>query len=110
MVRLSKNNEFSEDISTDEIKSRLYMSRPSAEREFIFEGDYVSSDHQWLKIVLATGHRRGVIYAAPIHDRYVLILTMSIFGENSNETRLYQQRLGTLVEMLNSVRVEPLEQ
>lgn len=91
--------------SLDFIKSYIYLSRTDAQKEFDIVGQDDFNNHSWLRVNLISGYRRGVSYSTLIGDDYVLILTMSMYGEESDKTSLFQARHGTLKKMVNSVKI-----
>jgi len=52
--------------------------------------------------------RKGVSYALPIHENYALILSMTMYGQDSDKTKLFSHRHETLKEVVKSVRISSI--
>ena len=91
--------------SLDYIKNYIYLSRADAKKEFDIVGQVIFDNYSWLRVNLISGYRRGISYSTLIGDDYVLILTMSMYGEESDKTSLFQARHETLKKVINSVKI-----
>jgi hypothetical protein len=91
--------------SLEYIKNDIYLSRDDAAREFEIVGEVAFNDQPWLRVNLISGYRRGISYSTIIGGEYVHILSMSMFGENSDEKKLFQTRHDTLRSVINSTRM-----
>lgn len=105
--RLESNSGQSSSLILDDIKNDIYLSRPDASKEFDISGKVTFNDRQWLRINLIGGHRSGISYATVVGKHYAFILSLSVFGEDSDQTRLFQTRHETLKQVINSVRIWP---
>ena len=91
--------------SLDYIKNYIYLSRADAQNEFDIVGQVKFENYSWLRVNLISGYRRGISYSTLIGDDYVLILTMSMYGEESDKTGLFRARHETLKKVVNSVKI-----
>jgi len=109
VVHVERENEDETGLSLEDIKNKIYLSRPDATEHFEFVGEQIFNNYSWLRINLVGGtQRKGVSYASPIHKNYVLILNMIMYGENSNKTKLFSHRHETLKEVVKSVRISSI--
>jgi hypothetical protein len=108
IIRVEGENSDGVDLSLEDIKNEIYLSRPDVNQYFEFVGKQNFAGRSWLKINLIGGQRQGVSYSAPIQDNYVLVLSMSMYGKESNKTRLFKDRLKTMIEIVKSVRISSI--
>ena len=105
VIRIEKKPSYELMPSLDYIKNEIYLARADAEKEFDIVGAVPFNDQPWLRVNLISGYRRGISYSTLIDDEYVLILSMTIFGENSDKKRLYRTRHATLRNIVNSTKI-----
>ena len=91
------------DPSLEYIKNVVYLNRDDAAKEFDIFGEVIFNDQPWLRVNLISGYRRGISYATIVNEEYILLVGMTIFGEDSDQTNLYSVRHETLKTMVNSV-------
>jgi hypothetical protein len=84
------------------------LASPDYPRRFELDGEQIYPDREWLRIKLK-GEPYGVSYATPIHKNLMLILLMTVYGEEANESRLFAEREETLEQMLTTVRIKKTE-
>jgi hypothetical protein len=105
IIRLETDLNEETSHSTDYIKNDIYLSRDDAETSFEIIGEAKFNDQLWLQVKLIGGNHRGVSYSTIIDGGYILFVTMSIYGEKADQTRLYQTRHETLKTIVNSVKI-----
>jgi len=108
VVHVERENEDGAGLSLEDIKNKIYLSRSNANQEFQFVGEQNFIGCSWLRVNLIGGYRKGVAYSTSIHDDYVLILMMSMYGEKPNKTKLFSHRHETLKEVVKSVRISSI--
>lgn len=109
VVRVERKNMDGTNLSHKDIEKYIYLSRPNAAEEFEIVGEHLIAGRTWLRINLVGGtQKRGASFALPIDKNYVFILTMYMYGENADETRLYQKRMETLERVLTTVQVSTI--
>jgi hypothetical protein len=109
VIHVERKNDDGIGLSLEDIKNEIYLSRPDAVQHFEFVGEQIFNGVSWLRINLVGGtQRKGVSYALPIHENHVLILSMSIYGQDSNKTKLFSHRHETLKEVVKSVRISSI--
>jgi len=91
--------------SLEDIKNDIYLARPEAKEFIDVSGEVSFNERPWLHVNLVGGTRKGIAYSTVIDDEYVLIVSMSIYGENADQTRLYRTRKETLSKVVNSVQI-----
>jgi len=96
-------------LSLEDIKRDIYLSRPDATKEFEVLGEEIISDQSWLRVNLIGDTRKGVVFSRPVFKNYVLILGMSMWGEESDKTRLFKKRQETLEQILATVKVSTVD-
>lgn len=110
VVRVERENDDGTNLSHEDIQNEIYMSRPNAAETFEFIGEQVFTGQSWLRINLIGGtQRKGVSYALSLNKNYALILTMYMYGEESNKTRLFKKRQETLEQILATVKVSTVD-
>lgn len=92
------------DPSLEYIKNKVYLSRDDAAKEFDIFGEVIFNDQPWLRVNLVSGYRRGISYATIVNGEYILLVGMTIYGEDSDQTRLYSSRHETLKKVVSSVK------
>lgn len=95
-------------IDSEEIMATIYRPAEDPYNKFMYEGDHVHAGITWTRIDRKLEWERGISYVAPIFGRHVLILNMTTHGEYSDETELFRLREQTLIQVVNSVRVDEL--
>ena len=90
--------------SLEYIKNTVYLARDDAAKDFDIVGEVIINDQSWLRINLISGHRRGVSYATIVNGEYILLVSIFMYGEESDQTRLFSVRHETLKKVLNSVK------
>ena len=105
IIRIEKKPSHELMPSLDYIKNEIYFTRADAEKEFDIVGEVSFNDQPWLRVNLIRGYRRGISYSTLIDGEYVLILSMTVFGEKSDEKRLYRTRHATLRNIINSTKI-----
>ena len=91
-------------LSFEHLKNHVYLARAHAAKEFDIVGVVIFNDHPWLQVNLIGGYRKGIQYATVVNGEYILLISVSIFGENSDQTSLFPVRHETLRKIVNSVR------
>ena len=91
--------------SLDYIKNEIYLSRADAKKKFEIFGEVEFDNQSWLRVNIIGGYRRGISYATIIGGEYIHILSMSIYGEKSDQKKLFQIRHETLKKMVNSTKM-----
>ena len=105
IIRIEQKLESDPKSSLEYIRNDVYLSQDDAAREFEIVGEVAFNDHPWLRVNLISGYRRGISYSTIIGGEYVHILSMSIYGENSDQTKLFQTRHDTLRRVVNSTKM-----
>ena len=105
ITRIQRKSSKESPLSTEDIKNDVYLARDDAIKKFDIVGEVLFNDRPWLRVNLIGGYRRGISYATLVDGGYVLILGMSIFGEESDQTNLFPVRHETLKKIVNSVRI-----
>lgn len=105
IVRIEKRLDYDSSFSLEDIKNEVYLSRDDASKEFEIVGDVVLNGRPWLRVNLISGYRRGISYSTIIGGRYALIVSMSMYGEDSDQKSLFSTRHDTLRKVVNSVKV-----
>ena len=105
VIRVEQKLGHESEPSLEYIKNDIYLARPDAARKFEIVGEVAFNNQPWLRVNLISGYRRGISYSTIIGGEYVHILSMSIFGQNSDQTRLFQTRHDTLKSVINSTRM-----
>jgi len=109
VIHVDRENDDGVGLSLEDIKNKIYLSRSDGAENFEFGGEQVFTGHSWLRIDLVGGtQRKGVSYALPIHENYALILSMSMYGQDSDKTKLFSHRHETLKEVVKSVRISSI--
>jgi hypothetical protein len=104
VIRIEPKSSHESEPSLEFIKNEIYLSRADAARQFEIVGEVAFNDHPWLRVNLIGGYRRGISYSTIIDGEYILIVGMSIFGENSDQNHLFQTRQKTLKKIVNSTK------
>ena len=91
-------------LSLDYIKNNVYLVRDDAAKAFDIEGEVIFNNQPWLKINLIGKQRKGVSYATTINGEYILLISMYMYGEDSDQTRLFSVRLETLKKIMNTIQ------
>jgi hypothetical protein len=105
VLRLEPDLNEESSLSMDYIKNDIYLSRDDAEESFEIIGEAKFNDHLWLRVNLIGGNHRGITYSTIVDGGYILFVTMSIYGDESDQTSLYRTRHETLKTIVNSVRI-----
>ena len=109
VVHVERENVDGVGLSLEDIKNEIYLSRPDGAESFEFAGEHIFNGRSWLRINLVGGtQRKGVSYASPIHENYALILMMTMYGQDSDKTKLFSHRHETLKEVVKSVRISSI--
>ena len=90
--------------SLEYIKNNVYLARDDAAKDFDIVGEVIFNDQPWLRVNLISGHRRGISYATMVNGEYILLVSMFMYGEESDQTRLFSVRHETLKKIVNSVK------
>ena len=91
--------------SLDYIKNDIYLARADAKKEFDIVGKVKFDNYSWLRVNLIGGYREGISYSTLVGDDYILILSLSVYGEESDKTSLFRARHETLKKVVNSVKI-----
>ena len=91
--------------SLDYIKNDIYLARDDAKKKFDIVGEVKFDNYSWLRVNLIGGYRRGISYSTLVGDDFVLILSLSVYGEESDKTSLFRTRHETLKKVINSVKI-----
>ena len=86
------------------IKNNVYLAHDDAAKDFDIVGEVIFNDQPWLRVNLISGHRRGVSYATIVNGEYILLVSIFMYGEESDQTRLFSVRHETLKKVVNSVK------
>lgn len=86
------------------VKEQVYLAREDAAKDFEIVGETIFNDHPWLQVKLISGYRKGIQYATILNGEYILLVSVSIFGEDSDQSNLYLIRHETLKKIVNSIR------
>ena len=105
IIRIEREFDDEPAPSLDYIRNDIYLSRDDAKKKFDIMGEVYFDNYSWLRVNLISGYRRGISYSTLIGDDYVLILTMSMYGEESDKTNLFRTRHETLKKVINSVKI-----
>lgn len=108
VIQTEKGVEGDTAITLEDIKNEVYLSRADAIRRFEFGGEQVFSGRKWLKVGLK-GEPYGVAYSTLISKDLVLILGMTIYGKNADETPLFKKRQITLEEIVSRVKTSNVD-
>ena len=95
----------SSDLSLEYIKNNEYLARPNSSKEFEVVGEVTFNERAWLRVNLIGGYRKGISYATVVNGEYILVILVSIYGEDSDKTSLYPIRHETLKKIVNSVKI-----
>jgi hypothetical protein len=104
IIRLERDLNDKSSPSLKNIKNEIYLAQDDAERKFDFVGEVHFNNRPWLQVNLTGKYRRGIAYSTIIDGGYALIVSMSIYGEGADKTKLYGTRHETLKTIVNSVR------
>jgi len=88
----------------EDIKKHIYLSRSDAAKEFDIAEELTVNDRQWARINLIGGYRRGISYATVVGDHYAFVLSVSLFGEDADKSRLFQTRHETLRQIIKTAQ------
>jgi len=95
----------SSDLSLEYIKNNEYLARPNASELFEIVGEVTFNERAWLHVNLIGGNQKGISYATVVNGEYILLISVSIYGEGSDKTNLFSIRHETLKKIVNSVRI-----
>ena len=101
IIRVEREPYDESELTLDYIKNQVYLARDDAKEEFDIVGKVDFDNYSWLRVNLISGYRRGLSYSTVIGDRYVLMLSMSVYGEESDKSSLFRTRHETLKKMIN---------
>ena len=90
--------------SLEYIKNNVYLARDDAAKVFDIEREVVFNDQSWLRVNLIGAQRKGVSYSTTVNGEYILLLSMFMYGEDSDQTRLFPVRHETLKKILKTVK------
>ena len=90
--------------SLEYIENTVYLARDDAAKAFDIVGEVIINDQSWLRINLISGFRRGVSYATMVNGEYILLVSIFMYGEESDQTRLFSVRHETLKKVLNTIQ------
>lgn len=95
----------SSDLSLEYIENNVYLANPKASELFEIVGEVTFNERAWLHVNLIGGFQKGISYATVVNGEYILLVSVSIYGEDSDKTNLFTVRHETLKKIVNSVRV-----
>jgi len=105
IIRIEREFDDEPAPTLDYIKNDIYLARDDAEQKFDIVGEVKFDNYSWFRVNLIGGYRRGISYSTLIDDDYVLIISLSMYGEESDKTSLFQARHETLKKVVNSVKI-----
>jgi hypothetical protein len=105
IIHLKNHGNDKSNPSFESIKNDIYLAGEGSKRKFDFAGEVNFNNRPWLQVNLIGGSREGISYATIIDGGYALIVTMSIYGEKADQTRLFGNRHETLKTIVNSVQI-----
>jgi hypothetical protein len=105
ITRLDRNEKDGSQLSLEDIKNDVYLASDDTGKRFEIIGEVKVNDKSWLHINLIGGSRQGVSYSTIVDGGYALMVTMSVYGDKADQSRLYQTRHETLRTIVNSVSI-----
>lgn len=107
IFRLEPNQDQDNSLTLEDLKDDIYLSHEDAAKHFDIAGEYTFNDRRWLRVNLIGSYRRGISYGTIVGKHYALVLSVTLFGEESDKTRLFQTRHETLKEVIGTAKIWP---
>lgn len=106
VLRIEKEDGNDDPISFEDIIDTVYLSRPEKYGSYEIVDKVFIGKEEWLRVNFADrSAAEGVAYYKPITKSYALLISMSMFGKDSDKTKLFQQRHQDLMKAMGSVKV-----
>ncbi len=105
VFRLEPNPYQESALTLGDIKNDIYLSRADSAEEFDIGEEITVNNRRWARVNLIGGYRRGISYATVVGKHYAFVLSVSLFGEDSDKTRLFQTRHETLKQVIRTTRI-----
>ena len=106
VLRIETENGKRQPINFKDIMQIVYLSHPEKKGEYRIAGSVFIGKEEWYK-VRYTGRfpSSTVSYYKPIFDNYALLISMNMYGDNSDKSELFKQRHEDLLKVLDTVMV-----
>lgn len=106
VLRIETEDGKSQPINFEDIMQTVYLSHPEKKGEYHIAGSDFIGKEEWYK-VRYTGQfpSNTVSYYKPIFDNYALLVSMNMYGDNSDKSELFKQRHEDLLKVLDTVIV-----
>ena len=106
ILRVDRQDGSQHPVGIEEIMQTLYTPEAGKKSKYTPGGTEVFGHEEWLKVnYIGDYPTAGAIYYKPIADNYALMMRFEVFGENSDQTKLYAQRYEDLKKAIRSVKV-----
>lgn len=94
-------------LTIGDVFEAVYQSDTKTKDDYKLAGIENIANKEWFRVNYKGDFPSGgVFYYKPIADKYALMISMEMFGEDSNRTKLYQQRYQDLLKAIGSVRID----
>lgn len=108
VVRVDGDSNRKSELTTEDIEREVYMPRKGATQRFDFKEIVELSGRKWLRLDYL-GYPHGMAYATVIGENLVLTISMTMFGEDARQTKLFSERQKTLKDVVSSTRITKVE-
>lgn len=106
VVRIEKEGADDKPVNFYDFISLVYSSNPEKKSDYQIVGEEIIGNDEWFKVKFVSQQPlEGYAYYRTIFDNYGLLISMNMFGKNSDKTSLYQQRYQDFLRVLGSVKV-----